>query len=65
MSGNKHYLGDGVYMGTDELGITLWTSDGVRNQNAIFIEPEVLKAFLLVLGNTYDRKKLKEAIGED
>ena len=38
----KIYLGDGVYAEHDPANmIRLWTSDGFRETNEIFLEPEV------------------------
>ncbi|MGH9341470.1 MAG: hypothetical protein ACRD1R_18255 [Acidobacteriota bacterium] len=41
------YLGDGVYVDITQFGaIRLTAEDGIRVTNTIFLEPEVLKAFL-------------------
>jgi hypothetical protein len=46
----KEYLGDGVYVDFDDFGcLTLTTEDGVSVTNRIFLEPEVLEAFLAYL----------------
>lgn len=44
----KEYLGDGVYAQSEPLGIgvILTTDNGVSETNRIYLEPEVLDAFL-------------------
>lgn len=39
------YLGDAVYAKFDGYHIQLWTSDGIRKTNEIFMEPDVLHSF--------------------
>lgn len=47
---NKLYLGDGVYIGTDQRGLTwLYTYNGITVTNEIALEPEVIEAFKLWL----------------
>lgn len=43
----KRYLGDGVYVEVDTLGLVLTTEDGIRATNRIVLEPEVLHRLLL------------------
>jgi hypothetical protein len=40
------YLGDGLYAGFDGWQIRLAAHNGVATTNEVFLEPEVLKAFL-------------------
>lgn len=40
------YLGDGVYAIHGVEQIRLWTSDGLRETNIIYLEPEVYAALL-------------------
>jgi len=40
----KDYLGDGVYCGFDGFQIWIWTSNGVRESEAIALEPYTLLA---------------------
>ena len=47
MSGpGKRYLGDGVYVEVDEERdmVKLTTSDGIRDTNTVYLEPEVVQA---------------------
>jgi hypothetical protein len=46
---NKDYLGDGVYVGIERGMIALYTSNGRETTNMIYLEPEVLGAFLRYL----------------
>jgi hypothetical protein len=46
----KTYLGDGVYLNQSDGMIELTTSNGVRDTNIIYLEPEVLSEFLKYLG---------------
>jgi hypothetical protein len=42
---DKQYLGDGVYVRTDDAGnIILTTENGVEETNTIYLEPEVWSA---------------------
>lgn len=42
----KEYLGDGVYVGVDEFGAVVFTTEeGSGATNTIVLEPEVLAAF--------------------
>jgi hypothetical protein len=43
----KAYIGDGVYVDIDPLGIILTTEDGIRVTNEIVLEPEVWGALRL------------------
>lgn len=40
------YLGDGLYAAMEGAMVKLYTSDGFRETNVVFLEPEVLTAFL-------------------
>ncbi len=46
---NKDYLGDGLYVGIEHGMVVLYTTDGETITNEIFLEPEVLGAFLRYL----------------
>jgi hypothetical protein len=53
MIGDTHYLGDGAYVRWDQFGVlVLFTTDGVRITNQIFLEPEVLDALQAYLAQT-------------
>ncbi len=39
------YLGDGVYVQCENGMLKMWTSDGVRETNVIYLEPDVLTRF--------------------
>jgi hypothetical protein len=43
---SKQYLGDGVYVNFDGYQIELTTEDGLSTLNRIYLEPEVLAAFM-------------------
>jgi hypothetical protein len=43
---NRRYLGDGVYVRQEPGRIVLTAEDGVRETNIIYLEPEVVAAFL-------------------
>lgn len=40
------YLGDGAYVQFTEIGLTLYTSDGVQETNRVVLGDSELKAFL-------------------
>lgn len=43
----KVYLGDGVYAEFDQFGaVKLTTENGIETTNTIYLEPEVVEAFL-------------------
>lgn len=43
----KTYIGDGVYLGYDEMNrLWIYTSDGYEDTNHICLEPEVIDALL-------------------
>lgn len=46
MADNQTYLGDGVYASHDGYGVWIWTSDGVRQSEKIFLEPSTLAALV-------------------
>lgn len=49
----KDYLGDGVYVETDDYGsVTLTTEDGYRTTNTIVLEDVVIEAFKHYLKRT-------------
>lgn len=49
----KTYLGDGVYIEVDEYQmVKLTTSDGIKDTNTIYLEPEVCASLLRFL-STY------------
>jgi hypothetical protein len=43
MKENKIYLGDGLYAEYDGLQVRLYTSDGIRETNEVFLEDFVLQ----------------------
>jgi hypothetical protein len=43
---NKDYLGDSVYVESDDTGIKLTTDNGSGPSNTIIFEVEVLEAFI-------------------
>lgn len=43
---DKTYLGDGAYVEVVDYGIRLTTENGISVTNEVFLEPEVLQAFL-------------------
>lgn len=53
---DKVYLGDGVYAKHDETGISIYTSDGVRVTNQIFLEYEVVGNLVAFLKGTHPMK---------
>jgi hypothetical protein len=46
MDGDGFYLGDGLFASFDGWQIVLYTTDGIRTTNQVYLEPEVLAAFL-------------------
>ena len=42
----KEYIGDGAFVSFDGFGIMLTTSNGVIDTNEIYLDPEVLAAFI-------------------
>lgn len=44
MDDTQTYLGDGVYASHDGYGVWVWTSDGVRQSEKIFLDLSVLAA---------------------
>ena len=46
MSGNKAYLGDGVYIAFDGYTLKLTTENGISVTNEICLEPEVYAALV-------------------
>lgn len=57
----KDYLGDGVYVSIDNDMTRLTTENGVETTNEIFLEPEVLRAFL----NYLKRSELSTLLPSD
>lgn len=49
MSPASFYLGDGCYVAWDGRMLKLTTSDGVRDTNTIYLEPETLAALELFI----------------
>ena len=47
----KRYLGDGVYVNCDGRGIWLTAENGIEATDRIFLEPEVLAAFMAYLAD--------------
>lgn len=42
----KQYLGDGLYVHFDGYQIVLSASDGIKDTNVVYLDSNVLKAFL-------------------
>jgi hypothetical protein len=57
----KHHLGDGVYVSIENGMTRLTTENGVETTNEIFLEPEVLRAFL----NYLKRSELSTLLPSD
>jgi hypothetical protein len=57
----KEYIGDGVYVSIDNDMTRLTTENGVESTNEIFLEPEVLRAFL----NYIKRSELSTLLPSD
>ena len=43
---NNFYLGDGLYASHDGQQLEIYSHDGERKTNAVFLEPDVLQALL-------------------
>ena len=55
-SQSEQYLGDGVFARLDALGnVILTTSDGERVTNVVYLDPHVVEALLLFLGQEIER----------
>jgi hypothetical protein len=54
------YLGDGLYVSWDGWQIRLYAHNGVEATNEVFLEPEVLVAFLRYTQNL--KRKVDDAI---
>jgi hypothetical protein len=46
MVGNDVYLGDALFASFDGYQIELYTTDGIRKTDQVYLEPAVLAAFL-------------------
>ncbi|MCK5609699.1 hypothetical protein KAR91_47940 [Candidatus Pacearchaeota archaeon] len=46
---SKVYLGDAVYVDSDEHHVILTTEDGISTSNEIFLDNSVVEAFILYL----------------
>lgn len=46
-AGEKHYIGDGVYVAIERGMIRLTAEDGVSVRDVIYLEPEVWRALKL------------------
>jgi hypothetical protein len=57
----KDYIGDGVYVSIENDMTRLTTENGVETTNEIFLEPEVLRAFL----NYLKRSELSTLLPSD
>lgn len=44
------YLGDGLYVRFDGYQVELYAHDGESRKNSVYLEPQVLQAFLSWLG---------------
>jgi len=42
---NREYIGDGLYVGTMDGDIWIYSSDGIAVLNAVALEPSVLRNF--------------------
>jgi len=45
---DKQYVGDSVYLAFSGYGFTITTENGIEATNTIFLEPEVLKALIIM-----------------
>lgn len=45
----KQYIGDSVYVSTDDYGVTLTTENGMGASNTIYLESEVAESLVKVL----------------
>ncbi len=46
MTAEDVYLGDGLYVGFDGYQVKLYSHNGVHPTNSVYLEPEVLRAFV-------------------
>lgn len=53
------YLGDGLYVKSDDNLVELFTHDGIGKTNQVFLEPAVLKSFIAWLKNSQYQEFLK------
>lgn len=58
----KQYLGDGAYSEFDGAGVTLTTEDGISVTNTVYLESDVLAAFLKMLPQHFKLEWLKEQL---
>lgn len=62
---NKTYLGDGAYAEFGDQHIKLTAENGERATDTIFLEDNVLAAFLRALSTHYDKDRLIALINGD
>jgi hypothetical protein len=60
---NKQYIGDGVYVEIDELGLVLTTENGIETTNRIVLEGDVYGALEQYVARTR-RKAADDSGGE-
>ena len=60
MSPTKQYLGDAVYADYDGYMIELTTENGIGATNRVYLEPEVVTAFLAYIRNIHSPVGLSE-----
>lgn len=53
------YLGDGLYADYDGYQIRLYASNGIETSNQVFLEPNVVDAFLSYIARV--RKEMKSS----
>jgi hypothetical protein len=60
----KTYLGDAVYVELDVIGrIRISTSDGIKDTNEIYFEPEVTESLIRWLVTVFGKEKIREIVG--
>lgn len=54
------YLGDGLYAAFDGLMVRIFATDGVTITNVVYLEPEVLNAFMRFAQTLRSKKQVSE-----
>ena len=57
MNDSTTYLGDGVYASHDGVYVAIWTSDGVRQSEKIFLDLSVLAALHQFVRSAQDQAR--------
>ncbi len=60
MTDYQEYLGDGLYAQYEHGMVELYTFDGLRKTNQVFLEEPVLDAFFRWINRVYDDKREEE-----